>query len=163
LGPKYGKDMNRIRKLLEEFDSSVIARQVASGDTVKLDGFDLLPEEILVEQYPLEGYSVASEAGYAVAVSTEITEELRLEGKARELVHRIQNMRRSAEFNISDHITTYFQGNEEINKVIDVHAEYIRHETLSRELVKAVPAEGAYVEEQDMDGVDVTLGVKRET
>jgi len=161
LGPKYGKDMNKIRKLLEDSDSSVVAGQVASGSTVKLDGFDLLPEEVLVEQYPLEGYSAASEAGYAVAVSTEITEELRLEGQARELVHRIQNMRRSAEFNISDHITTYYQGDAELYKVIDVHAEYIRQETLSVELIKAAPAEGAYVEEQDMDGVAVTLGIKR--
>ncbi|MDA0769842.1 MAG: isoleucine--tRNA ligase [Chloroflexi bacterium] len=161
LGPKYGKDMNNIRTLLEAADSSVIAAQVASGEAVKLDGFDLLPEEVLVEQYPLEGYSAASEAGYAVAVSTEITEELRLEGQARELVHRIQNMRRSADFDISDHIVTYYQGDVELDRIIEAHGEYIRQETLSRELLKSAPAAGAYVEDHDMDGLAVKVGVKK--
>ncbi|MCH8870305.1 MAG: isoleucine--tRNA ligase [Chloroflexi bacterium] len=162
LGPKYGKEMNKIRKLLEAADPSAIAGQVAAGEAVKLDGFDLLPEEVMVEQYPLEGYSAASEAGYAVAVSTEITEELRLEGQARELVHRIQNMRRSADFDISDYIVTYYQGDAELDRIIEAHGEYIRQETLSRQLVKSAPADGAYTEDHDMDGLAVTVGVKRE-
>jgi isoleucyl-tRNA synthetase len=103
-----------------------------------------------------------SEGGYSVAVTTEITPELELEGRARELVHLVQNMRRSAEFDIADHIVTYYDGDEALEEVIAAHGDYIRQETLSRELTRGVPPEGAYTEEQKVNGLAVVLGVVRE-
>jgi isoleucyl-tRNA synthetase len=85
-----------------------------------------------------------------------------LEGRARELVHLIQNMRRSAEFDIADHIVTYYGGDEALEEVIAAHGDYIRQETLSRELTRGVSPEGAYTEEQKVNGLAVVLGVVRE-
>ena len=65
---------------------------------------------------------------------------------ARELVHRIQNMRRSAEFDIADYIVTWYQGDDYINQVTTSWADYIRQETLSRELVAETPPDGVYTE-----------------
>ena len=63
--------------------------------SVEVEGYDLLPDEVLVDSTDKEGYAVSSDAGYVVAVTTEVSKELAMEGTARELVHRIQNMRRS--------------------------------------------------------------------
>ena len=77
-------------------------------------------------------------------------------------MHRIQNMRRSADFDISDYIMTYYQGDSELDDVISAHSEYIKQETLSRELRNELPAEGAYTEEHNADGLQATIGVMRE-
>ena len=101
------------------------------------------------------------EPSLIVAVSTELTEELAQEGVARELVHRIQNMRRSAGFDIADRIVTFYSGREALAEVMKRFSDYIKHETLSEELTEGVAPEGAHTESQSMDGVDVTLGVIR--
>jgi isoleucyl-tRNA synthetase len=101
------------------------------------------------------------EAGYAVAVNGEVTPELADEGLARELVHRIQNARRAAGFDISDHITTYLAGPERLARVLARHGDYVRQETLSEELIEGAAPDGAHVEEGKLDGATVTLGVVR--
>jgi isoleucyl-tRNA synthetase len=101
------------------------------------------------------------EAGYAVAVNTSVTPELAEEGLARELVHRIQGLRRAAGFDISDHITTYYQGPPSLRAVLAKHGDYVRQETLSEELVEGPPPDGAHAEEQKLDGEPVTLAVER--
>ena len=162
LGPKYGSGLASITEQLAKQNATDIALKVEAGQHIELEGFALLPDEVLVEQYPLEGYSAASEAGYAVAVTTEVSPELAAEGLARELVHRIQNMRKAAGFDIADYIVTYYRGAGELNAVVASYGDYIRQETLSRDLVKAPPAGDAYVEEHSMNGIDAVLGVRRE-
>jgi isoleucyl-tRNA synthetase len=110
----------------------------------------------------LAGPAVASdEAGYAVSLDTTITPELADEGLARELVHRIQNMRKAAGFEIADRITVYYAGWERLGQVLARHGGYVRAETLANDLVEGAPPDGAYIEEQKLDGRAVTLGVKR--
>ncbi len=89
-------------------------------------------------------YVVSSEGVYSVAVPTEISPELRAEGMAREIVHRIQNMRRSAGFDIADYIVTYYQGEAYMKQVVGEYTDYIKQETLSRQLVEGTPEEGVY-------------------
>ena len=108
-----------------------------------------------------EGYSVASEGGYTVAVTTEVNAELASEGGARELVHRIQNMRRSAGFDIADRIETFYLGDSGIEAVIEAHGGYIRQETLSDAVVSGEPPSGAYTESHNLDGAEVTIGVRK--
>ena len=134
---------------------------VNSGQQVRLEGYTLEPDEVIVSSADVEGYSVASASGYTVAVTTDVSEEMRLEGMARELVHRLQNMRREAGFDIADRIETFYLGDEEVGRVLSVHGEYVEQETLSRALVDREPPEGAYVESHRIDGLDVTLGVLR--
>ncbi|MCZ6788347.1 MAG: DUF5915 domain-containing protein, partial [Chloroflexi bacterium] len=82
-------------------------------------------------------------------------------GPGPELVHRIQTMRRSADFQITDRIVTWYAGDERTARVIERHGDYIRQETLSTELREGEPDAGAYTEEAKLDGVVVKLGVKR--
>jgi len=169
LGPKHGA---RARQISQELQSSHhspknIALSVLKGEAYEMvvspavGTIRLLPEEITVRQIDKPGYAVASEGGYTVAVSTEVPEELALEGMARELVHRIQNMRKSAGFDIADHIVTYYQGDGKADEVVSAHRDYVMQETLSRDLANAAPPDGAYIEEHDLDGVKLTVGVKR--
>jgi isoleucyl-tRNA synthetase len=110
---------------------------------------------------PVDHYWVALEGGYMVAVDTSVTPELAEEGLARELAHRIQNLRRTAGFQLTDRIVTYYQGPEAVERVMGNHAEYICQETLTDRLVSGIPEEGAKAETQKVEGMQVTLGVKR--
>jgi isoleucyl-tRNA synthetase len=109
------------------------------------------------------GYLVVSEAGYKVAVPYPPTEELEKEGMAREIVRRIQTMRRSTGFDIADHIITYYKGDEYIRQVLENEdlANYIKQETLSRQLVEGVTEEGVFTESYKLAGHDILLGVKK--
>jgi isoleucyl-tRNA synthetase len=106
-------------------------------------------------------YSVALDAGYMVAVDSTLTPELVDEGLARELAHRIQNLRRDARYELTDRIVTYYQGPTEIDRVMRNHAEYIKQETLSEKLVAGAPEDEAKSETQKVEGMEVTLGVQR--
>ena len=149
-----GKQYEESRQALHQTEGP--ARQVAVGD------FMLEPLEVSVATAEREGFSVASEGGYTVAVTTTVSSELALEGLARELVHRIQNMRRSAGFDIADRIVTFYQGPTQLDDVVAAQGEYIRQETLSRQIEKAAPPEGAHTETHKIDGLEAVLGVKRE-
>jgi len=93
-----------------------------------------------------------------------LTPELEAEGMAREIVHRLQTMRRSAGFNITDHIITYYRGDDYIRKVMSeaVTADYIKQETLSRELTEGLPEETDYKENYKLNSHEVLLGVKKQ-
>jgi len=107
-------------------------------------------------------YRSAEEAGYTVAVDTTITPELADEGVARELVRRIQNLRRAADFELTDRIVTFYTGGDRLQQVLRGFGDYIRQETLSEELREGDPEEGAYQERQrPLDGEEVSLAVKR--
>ena len=97
----------------------------------------------------------------SVAIPTEIPPELQLEGMAREIVHRLQIMRRSAGFDIADYINICYQGDGYIRQVMTDFADYIKQETLSRQLIEDVPQEGAYTESHKLGGHEIVLGVKR--
>ena len=107
-------------------------------------------------------WSVAVEGGYMVAVDSTITPELAEEGLARELVHRIQNLRRSSQFELTDRIVTYYDAPAEIGSVMQGNfSAYIRQETLSEDLVAGPPQEGAASEDSKVEGMEITLGVLR--
>ena len=161
LGPKYGPALRNIVSALAAASPSEVYADVVSGRNVEIDGYTLAPEEVLVSGSDGEGYSVASEGGYVVAITTDVTPELKLEGLARELVHRIQSMRRSAGFDIADYIVTYYQGGPELDDVMATHGDYVRQETLSGRLLNDRPARGAYTETHRLNGIEATLGVKR--
>jgi len=107
------------------------------------------------------GYVVILEGSNAVAIPTEIPSKLQLEGMAREVVHRLQMMRRSAGFDIADYITTYYQGDDYTRQVMTDFGDYIKQETLSRQLIEEVPKEGTYTESRKLGGHETLLGVKR--
>ncbi len=162
LGPKYGAELESIASAISAADPTDLQTRVSAGLKLELGGYTLEPEDVLVESSDKQGYSVASEGGYTVAVTTKVGPELEAEGLARELVHRIQNMRRSAGFDIADRIMTYYQGPPHIGEVMEEHGRYISEETLSLTLTPGGPPEGAYVETHRVDGAEVELAVTRE-
>ena len=108
-----------------------------------------------------EKFVINSEGAYSIAVTTEISPELKAEGLAREIVHRIQTMRRTAGFDITDHIKIYYQGEAGTKQVMATFAGYIKRETLSRELIEGVPGEGVFSESYKLAGFDILLAVAR--
>ena len=162
LGPKYGKETSAVAAALAGTDATEVSRLVGLGETVIVGGYSLEPDEVRIIRTNREGFAVAWDGAYTVAVTTGVSPELALEGLARELVHRIQNMRRSAGFDIADYIVTYYQGDARLKEVMAVHADYIRQETLSRRLIGKPPSADAYAETHTVDGLEATLGVVKE-
>jgi isoleucyl-tRNA synthetase len=167
LGPKYGAAVAEIRRALAEQDPAALAALVAEGKQLEVAGYQLEPAEVLVTTVEQEGYASAQEAGYIVVVDTEVPAELRDEGLAREIVHRIQNLRRDAGFDVSDRITTYWQSDpstgsgQALRRVLSAFAEYVKGETLSVELIEGEPPAKAHRSEQEVDGHNLTLGVRK--
>ena len=107
-------------------------------------------------------YTASLEAGYLVAINGEMTPELAEEGLARELVHRIQGLRRSANFEVTDHIETWYDGPGELAAVmVGSFSGYIREETLSDHVEAGPPPEGAKSETAKIEGQEITLAVRR--
>ena len=111
----------------------------------------------------MEKYSVAVEGGYTAAVSREIPESLLAEGMAREIVHRLQNMRKNAGFDIADRIAAYYQGDSYLDGVFARLGGYISHETLSVSLQNVEIPGGLYHEDFTLDGHKLSLGISRQT
>ncbi len=127
-----------------------------------MDELNVKSLDVVDDEASLSGLAVATDdAGYAVGLDTALTPELRQEGLARELVHRIQNLRKAAGLDISDRIVTYYDGWPELREALSRHADYICQETLSLELVEGPPPADAYAQEQTVDGHRVLLAVRR--
>ena len=169
VGPKYGASSRHVVTALADLVPRDVAMQVSIGQPIGLrsqgDGIppiQLEPAEVNLTRVPPDGFSVVEEGPYAVAMETEVTPELAEEGLARELVHRIQNLRRSSEFELTDRIVTYYQAPDDIASVMTGNfSGYIRQETLSNDLVAGLAQDGAASETSDVDGMQVTLGVRR--
>lgn len=161
LGKKYGAEVAAIRQGLAALPPAEVAEAVRRGRNVAVAGKELEPEDILLQAQDTAGYAAAAEAGYTVAVTTEITPELADEGLARELVRRIQDMRREAGFELADRITTWVAGDADVQRVLTSHGDYVRAETLTTDLVAGEPPADAHVASHDLEGTKVTIGVKR--
>jgi isoleucyl-tRNA synthetase len=146
----------KVRTEAEKASLERMASQVLEELNVKeLQAVDSLP----ADKHP--DWPVAEEGGVVVIIDTDLTPELADEGLARELVHRLQTLRRSAGFDIADYIETYYQGGPAVKRVMEKFAPYIRQETLSRKLAEGNPPEGGFSKSQVIDGNKVMLAVKR--
>ena len=166
LGPKFGARFPVVRAALAELDPERTAAAVLAGEevTLEVDGesVHLAPQEILVQTQPAAGLAVAADKLATVAVDTVLTPELKAEGQARELVRRIQDMRKKAGFNIEDRISLFYvTRSEELRHVLQTWETYIRTETLATQVFAGPADEGSYREEQIVDDMQVILGVKR--
>lgn len=140
LGPKLGKQMKLAMPLISKLPSSDIAKirngqsvQVVVDDALTLE---LTEDDILVQRQEREGLTVANEADITVALETKLTPELIQEGWAREVVSKIQNIRKESGLEVTDRITVTYQAPQEIAEAIKAKAAYIQNETLSLELIE---------------------------
>ena len=125
------------------------------GQSVALESGDL---EIVSEG--IEGQLVKQEGGVTVALDTTITDDLRAEGLAREFINRVQNLRKSADFDVSDRIVITFSAPDGEAEAVIAHSETIQSETLATTLDRAEP-EGETVQTVDVAGAPITIGVRR--
>lgn len=168
LGKKLGKDFPAVQKMLREGTQDVVrawAQTLMRGENVSLEvngqTFEVTPEEVEVKQQSAEGFAIAEEAGYLAALDTRLTEELVMEGLAREVVRRVQTMRKDADFNIDDNIAIRYVASERLGKAISQFADYIRTETLGTSLESQAPNDGFHKQDFTFDGETLSLGVKR--
>ena len=161
LGPKYGREISDIRNLLEAADPEVIRKSVESGTDVQLGEYSLEATDILVTATELDGVSSSTDSGYAVGISSEISKELENEGIAREFVHRVQNMRKSAEFEISDRILLRVTGSSQIVSVLKGYSEYISQEILADNLDQDLAGSNPFTEDHDIGGEHMTISIKK--
>lgn len=147
----------KTRSRAEQEGVSRLAQQLIEELNVKMIDFTTEDSESLEKK----GLSVVAEGDYAVAVSTQIPQELIEEGLAREVVHRLQNMRKSAGFEIADYIITYYSAEAPLKTAIRNQSGYIQQETLSRQLLEQMPEQGVFTEKSRIDGHELTLGVQK--
>jgi isoleucyl-tRNA synthetase len=165
LGPRFGARFPQVRAALSELEPTSAAAAKNAGLPIKinLDGeeVELSPEEVIIQTHPAEGLAVAADRQLTVAVESTLTPELREEGLAREIVRRIQSMRKEAGFNIEDRIQTNYQASDLIGSVMVNWESYIRSETLSTTLQPGELPEKAYKENHKIDGESVEISITR--
>ncbi len=165
LGQKYGKQFPGIRTALMALDSEKVAKTLLADEAVQLrmDGvqFDILPEEVEVRSLAKEGYAVASEGAYLAALVTDLTPELEKEGLAREFVRRVQDLRKSAEFDISDRIKVKYEATPKLAEALKDFEAYVMAETLTVEMKAEKPSDDLHQVTSEFDEETVTVGVER--
>ena len=163
VGPKYGKQLGNIKKALSEIDGN------SAMDTLKEKGaltFDfngeevvLTEEDLLIDAAQVEGYVSEGDNTVMVVLDTNLTPELLEEGFVRELISKIQTMRKEAGFEVMNHIRVFAEGNEKISAIFAAHGEEIRSEVLADEIVTGQT--GGYSKEWSINGEKVVLGVEK--
>ena len=149
LGPKYGKDMQSI--IISAKDGKF--ERLTNGN-IKVLGFELLPEEIEIGYLGKEGFDIETEAGILVALDTKITPELELEGQARDLVRQIQEMRKTADYNVDDRITlALIKAKPEL---LSKFGDYIKAETLALSIADDISDPDQFEEFEE-----ITIKIKR--
>lgn len=163
VGPKYGKLLPRINEYLKNADGSLLMKELkangiitfeANGQTVRL-----AEEDLLYETARKEGFVSDRSENTVVVLNTQLTRELIDEGYLRELLSKIQTMRKEADFEITDNINVYYVGNDTIQSIFNRFDAFIKKEVLAKEIIEGQT--DGYVKQWDINGIDVVLGVKR--
>ena len=161
LGPRLGRELGAVRDALAGMDAGELAAAVRAGCSVTVAGHELAPADLLVETRGREGYAAAGEGGLTVAVATALTPALVDEGRMREIVRRLQDLRREAGLDLTDRITAWCAGGEAVARSLAAHGAYVREETLATELLAEAPPDDAARAEFTLDGETVVAGVRR--
>ena len=161
VGPKYGKQLGNIRKALSELDGN------RAMDTLNAEGMlrftfgdtvvELTKDDLLIDMAQTEGYVSEGDNTVTVVLDTNMTPELLEEGFYRELISKIQTMRKEAGFEVMDHIRVYESGNEKLAEILKKYEDGLKDEVLADAIVTG-EADG-YTKEWNINGEDVTLGV----
>ena len=163
LGPKYGKLLNGIRAFLETCNGAEVVAAVKGGGTYKTEingaEVELTEEDLHISTESAEGYVSASDKGITVALDTRLTPALIEEGIERELVSKLQTMRKEAGFEVTDRIRVYYVAGEKIAAVLQKRAAAVAKVVLADSISQG-SAEG-YSKEWDIDGEKISLTVER--
>ena len=159
LGKTLGPKMKELQGIISNLTTEDITSIMEGGLTVKLAGedFELNSDNTLVSIKQKEGYASTSNNRTIVVLDTELTEELILEGLAREFVRKVQSLRKDADFVITDHINVYYNGSEKIDKMLELYKDYIMGEVLGEKLIK----DESLTETYDLNDESTSIKVER--
>ncbi len=158
LGPRFKEDAGEVAGLIEQADKERVIEAVLNEEEIEIEGYTLIPDDFKVEKELAEGYTLSENGDMKVFVNTVLNEELINEGLARDVVRRIQTMRKELDLGYTQNIHTRYEGDEKITKAIGVMKEYISRETLSVTLEEG-KGDG-YRKDWDIDGMTVSLNVE---
>ncbi|MBN2222191.1 MAG: class I tRNA ligase family protein, partial [Vallitaleaceae bacterium] len=163
VGPKYGKYLNPIREFLSQVDGNHAMEELKEQGhlAVDFDGFEvtLTEDDLLIDSAKKEGYASDVDGPMTVVIDTHLTEELIEEGFVREIISKIQTMRKEADFEVIDHIVFGYQNNDELHSVIQKNKEIIAEETLTDEVVFGL-FEG-YQKNWDINGKNIDFVIRK--
>ena len=163
VGPKYGKMLGGIKAALNDIDGNAAMDELNTTGVLKLDvngqEIELFKEDLLIDTAQIEGYESVNDNGITVVLDTNLTPELLEEGFVREIISKIQTMRKEADFEVMDKIRVTYEGSEKAEAVFEKNSTLIGGEVLATEVVKAEPA--GYVKEWKINGEAVTMGVEK--
>ncbi len=159
LGKKLGETLPRVRTALSQLDPVQVVTRVRAQQPVEVDGVTLQPDEVIVQRIPKPGLSVAGDNSIVVALDTTLSEALIQEGLAREVVRRINDLRKSAQLHISDRIITHFTASPRLAEAIRAFADYVQRETLSIELHESPAAQSIASEQFHIDEEQLTVWI----
>ena len=163
VGPKYGKLLGGIKQALTDIDGTAAMKELRGNGVLKLDingnDVELTEEDLLIETAQTEGYVSESDGETSVVLDTNLTSELIEEGFVREIISKIQTMRKEAGFEVMDKIKVYAHGNDKIQEVMKAHEDEIKSEVLADEMV--LGETDGYVKEWNINKETVTMGVKK--
>ena len=163
VGPKYGKLLGGIRQALTDINGTAAMNELRTNGVLKLDingnDVELTEEDLLIETAQTEGYVSESDGETSVVLDTNLTPELIEEGFVREIISKIQTMRKEAGFEVMDKIVVYAHGNDKIQDVMKAHEDEIKSEVLADEMV--LGKTDGYVKEWNINKEAVTMGVKK--
>ena len=162
LGRRFGKNIGLVKEILAGLDGSAAMSELETKGTltVNVDGVDeeLSREDLLIESAQCDGYVSDSDYGITVALETTLSEELIEEGFVREVISKIQTMRKDSGFEVMDHIKIYQSGSDKVKSVMEKNADVIKDETLAEEIVFG---DYSAMKEWNINGENVSLGVER--
>ena len=165
LGPRYGKALGAIGKALLEMDGNDVVDALARGETIRFHAGDVEVElgegDILTEPMQKPGFVAETEGEVTVVLDTNLTEALLAEGFAREVVSKIQTMRKEADFEVTDRIHIACQCGEKLAAIVRDLQDMVLSATLALDWTDAAPPEGAYVKDWNINGEEATLGIWR--
>ncbi len=163
IGPKFGKKVNLIANAIKSFDNEQI-KTIESGVNLSIningESIEITPQDVEIVSEEIKGWIVESEDGITVSLDTNLTPELIREGLAREFVNRVQNMRKDADFEVSDRISITVDTSENLKEAITEIKSYIMQETLAVDLNFGKSNEG-FVQVWKVGNEECTIAIKR--
>ena len=161
LGRRFGKDINTVREILTNIDGAKAMAELTEKGTVAIEvngvSEALTEEDLLIETVKSDDYVTDADGALTVVLETKLTDELIEEGFVRELVSKLQNMRKDSGFEVMDHISVYVSGNDKIAEIFDRNGEYIKTQVLADDIVIGSDCDSS--KELNINGETVNIGV----
>ncbi|MGB7054129.1 MAG: DUF5915 domain-containing protein, partial [bacterium] len=163
LGPRFGKDAGKVAKMIKSLrqdDIHKLMKGVSLKKEVGGNSLEITSDDVDVKKTEKTGWAIASDGELGVGVNTTVTEELKSEGLVRELIHKIQLMRKEADFNLTDRIKIYYETEPELGEAIEMNLQYLKTETLAVEVSEGIKP-GETQNSLNINGIRTKIALQR--